>query len=196
MAKLESIHLYGFKFGFKCFFFLDIIICSRVKYFFFFIRVRSMLDLSSTFKLLNCYNLQCEFFSHYYMIFCFSNYQNYSLVLFYLNAMFKWAFTFNQCNLSFTWGMRIMANTHTCMNYPIKIWHITKLWSLGFLFLVGSHLPPKFPQLKRKCARLKPAVMARSRWLTERAFVDEPKGQNGPLALSLEIIGSETLFRK
>ena len=38
-----------------------------------------------------------------------------------------------------------------------------------------SHLPPKFPQLKRKCARLKPAVMARSWWLTERAFVDEPK---------------------
>ena len=151
MTKLESIHLYGFKFGFKCFFFLDIIICSRVKYFFFFIRVRSMLDLSSTFKLLICFNLQCEFFSHYYMIFCFSNYQNYSLVLFYLNAMFKWAFTFNQCNLSFTWGMRIMANTHTGLNYPIEIWHVLKPSSLGFLFLSGSHLPPKFPQLKRVC---------------------------------------------
>ena len=106
--------------------------------FFFFIRARSMLDLSSTFKLLICYNLQCEFFSHYYMILCFSNYQNYSLVLFYFNAMFKWAFTSNQCNLSFTWGMRIMANTHTCLNYPIEIWHVMKPWSLGFLFLSGS----------------------------------------------------------
>ena len=111
------------------------------------------------------------------MIFCFSNYQNYSLVLFYFNVMFKWAFPFNRWNLNFTWGMRIiiMANTHTCMNYPIEIWHIMKLCSLGFLFLFGSHLLPKFPQLKRKCAWLKPAVMARSRWLTERAFVDEPK---------------------
>ena len=99
-----------------------------------------MLDLSSTFKLLTCFNLQCEFFSHYYMMFCFSNYQNYSLVLFYFTVMFKWAFPFNQCNLSFTWGMRIiiMANTHACMNYPIEIWHIMELWSLGFLFLFGS----------------------------------------------------------
>ena len=52
-------------------------------------------------------------------------------------------------------------------------WKALKL-RFSFSFWL-SHLPPKFPQLKRKCARLKPAVMARSRWLTERAFVDEPK---------------------
>ena len=112
MTKLESIHQYGFKFGFQCFFFLDIIICSRVKYFFFFIRVRSMLNLSSTFKLLNCYNLQCEFFSHYYMIFCFSNYQNYSLVL----------STWMRCLNEFLLSINVISALHGgCVSWPTHI---------------------------------------------------------------------------
>ena len=41
-----------------------------------------------------------------------------------------------------------------------------------------SHLPPKFPQLKRECVWLKPTVIAISRWLTKRAFIDELKIEN------------------
>ena len=66
-------------------------------------------------------------------------------------------------------------NTHACMNYPIEIWHIMQLWSLGFLFLFGSLIYRQNFHSWRESARLKPAVMAGSRWLTERAFVDEPK---------------------
>ena len=148
--------------------------------------------LSSTFKLLTCFNLQCEFFfflfSHYYMIFCFSNYKNYSLVLFYFNVMFKLNELFLSINV-------ILALHGGCVSssWPTHI----QCWSLGFLLLFGSHLLPKFPQLKRECVWLKLAVTERSRWLTERAFVDEPKIENSrdlgdwKTRLSLLLVGLE-----